>query len=244
MLRVTYIGGPTALIELGSLRFLTDPTFDPAGTEYPTPAYVLRKTNAPAIPAAAFGAVDAVLLSNDHHVDNLDHAGRLVLPQVERTLTTTVGAERLGPTATGLAAWQWVDLPARDGRPIRVTALPARHGPAEGDRGPVIGFALAYADDPARTVYLSGDTVWFDQVAAIARRMSVQVAFLWMGAARVPQVGPAHPTFTAAEAIEAARAFPLAPIVPFHFEGWAHFTESRQEIVPADGAGLRLTLAA
>ena len=27
---VTYIGGPTALIEIGGVRLLTDPTFDPA----------------------------------------------------------------------------------------------------------------------------------------------------------------------------------------------------------------------
>ena len=36
-LRITYIGGPTALLELAGLRLLTDPTFDPAGTEYRTP---------------------------------------------------------------------------------------------------------------------------------------------------------------------------------------------------------------
>jgi L-ascorbate metabolism protein UlaG (beta-lactamase superfamily) len=35
--RITYIGGPTALIEFGGLRLLTDPTFDPAGSTYPTP---------------------------------------------------------------------------------------------------------------------------------------------------------------------------------------------------------------
>ena len=30
-LRVTYVGGPTALFEIERLRLLTDPTFDPAG---------------------------------------------------------------------------------------------------------------------------------------------------------------------------------------------------------------------
>ena len=50
--RLTLIGGPTALLELGGLRLLTDPTFDPAGGEYRTPAYTLRKTEGPAIAAA------------------------------------------------------------------------------------------------------------------------------------------------------------------------------------------------
>jgi L-ascorbate metabolism protein UlaG (beta-lactamase superfamily) len=30
--RLTHIGGPTALIEIGQLRLLTDPTFDWAGS--------------------------------------------------------------------------------------------------------------------------------------------------------------------------------------------------------------------
>jgi len=51
-----------------------------------------------------------------------------------------------------------------------------------------------------------------------------------MGAARVPEVGPAHLTFTADEAVAAAHAFPDAIIIPLHFEGWAHFFESRPQI--------------
>jgi L-ascorbate metabolism protein UlaG (beta-lactamase superfamily) len=46
-------------------------------------------------------------------------------------------------------------------------------------------------------------------------------------------------TMTAADGIEAARAFAEATIVPLHYEGWAHFTESRQQIARAfDAAGI------
>jgi L-ascorbate metabolism protein UlaG (beta-lactamase superfamily) len=50
-LKITYIGGPTALLELGGLRLLTDPTFDPAEEVYPTGLYTLRKlaTRRPAL---------------------------------------------------------------------------------------------------------------------------------------------------------------------------------------------------
>jgi hypothetical protein len=34
LLAVTLIGGPTAVLELGPLRLLVDPTFDPPG-DYP-----------------------------------------------------------------------------------------------------------------------------------------------------------------------------------------------------------------
>ena len=229
-LEVTYVGGPTALLELGGLRLLTDPTFDPGGSEYRTPVYVLRKTQGPALTPEAVGAVDVVLLSHDHHADNLDQAGRRMLATAARVLTTMTGADRLGGNAVGLAPWQSHDVPTRDGRILRITATPARHGPPEGDRGPVIGFVLAFTDQPTRVVYVSGDTVWYDGVAEVGRRFTPAVAVLFTGAARVREVGQAHLTLTASEAVTAARAFPEALIVPLHFEGWAHFSESRADI--------------
>jgi L-ascorbate metabolism protein UlaG (beta-lactamase superfamily) len=173
--RITYIGGPTALIEFAGLRFLTDPTLDPGGTDYPTPVYTLHKTQSPALPAAGLGPVDVVLLSHDHHFDNLDHAGRAALASSGRTLTTMVGAERLGGCATGLSPWDTIDLVTPQGRTIHLTATPARHGPSGGDRGPVIGFVLA-TDDPADpVVYFSGDTVWYDGVEEVGRRFHVAI---------------------------------------------------------------------
>lgn len=229
-LSLTYVGGPTALLELGGLRLLTDPTFDAAGSDYPTPGSVLHKVQGPARPLEAFGAVDVVLLSHDHHADNLDHAGRDALGSAGLVLTTVPGAERLGGHAVGLAPWHSHDVEASDGRWLRITATPARHGPAGMDRGPVVGFALAFADDPEGIVYVSGDTVWYDGVAEVGRRFPPKIAILFMGAARVREAGSHHLTFTAEEGVTAARAFPGAAIVPLHFEGWAHFSESRQDI--------------
>ena len=235
-MRITYIGGPTALLELGGLRLLTDPTFDPAGTTYPTAEYTLRKTMGPARASGSLLPVDAVLLSHDHHFDNLDHAGRAMLRAVPRVLTTMAGASRLRERTIGLAPWQALDLTAPDGRIVRVTATPARHGPAHADRGPVIGFVLEPEEDQAPTVYLSGDTVWYEGIQEVAARFPVDVALLFMGAARVAPAGPWNVTFTAEEGVEAARAFEGAAIVPVHFEGWEHFSESMTDIAQAFAA--------
>jgi L-ascorbate metabolism protein UlaG (beta-lactamase superfamily) len=242
-LRATYVGGPTVLLEIAGFRLLTDPTFDPAGTEYRTPLYTLRKTTAPAINAANVGLLDAVLLSHDHHFDNLDHAGRALLPRADRVLTTRAGAERLGAGAVGLAPWASTELRHPHARGLRVTGTPARHGPAGGDRGPVTGFLLTDADAPQSpatpAVYISGDTVWYDGLVPIRGQADVRVALLFFGAACVPEVGPAHLTLTATEGVEMARAFPNAVIVPLHHAGWAHFAEGRTEIDQAFGdAGL------
>lgn len=245
--RITYIGGPTALIEFGGARFLTDPTFDPEGSAYTTPVYTLHKSSGPALPADALGRVDAVLLSHDHHFDNLDRAGRTMLRQADAVITTPVGAERLGRPVIGLETWTSIEIPVEGGPNVRVTSTPARHGPPNGDRGPVTGFVLTLDGQPSPCVYVSGDTVWYEGVAEVARRYPVTAAVLFMGAARVKEVGAAHLTMTAEEGVEAARAMPNAVIVPVHFEGWAHFSEGREEIARAfAAAGLanRLVLLA
>ena len=126
-------------------------------------------------------------------------------------MTTAAGAERLGGNSIGLAPWQTMKLSSS----MKVTGTPARHGPAHLDRGPVTGFVLEIEDDPSATTYVSGDTVWYECV---------------LGAPRVDAVGPVHLTMTAQEGVTTARAFPHATIVPLHFEGWAHFSESRPVI--------------
>src|SRR5215471_7911165 len=242
LLTLTHIGGPTALLEFGPLRLLTDPTFDPAGGAYKSGPATLRKLSAPAIDSASVGAIDYVLLSHDHHFDNLDHAGRSLLSIARTVFTTEDGAGRLGGNSLGLKPWQSIDLPVQ-GRVLRIVATPARHGPQDHDRGPVIGFALFFTDAPEQAVYFSGDTVWYEGVAEVAQRFPIRAAILNLGAARVPEVGAFHLTMTADEALETTRAFAGAAIVPLHFEGWAHFSEGRELVEAAfSAAGLEQRL--
>jgi L-ascorbate metabolism protein UlaG (beta-lactamase superfamily) len=224
---ITYIGGPTALIEIGGFRLLTDPTFDPAGGVYGN----LAKTRGPVLEPDALGRVDAVLLSHDHHDDNLDHRGREFLKNAGRVLTTVDGAKRLGGNAFGLAPWESAEfrVDSVDGSTLKITATPARHGPAHMDRGPVVGFVLKVADSE-QVIYVSGDTVWYEGVAEVAKKYKVEVAILFMGAARVAQVGPWALTMTSEDGVAAARAFAEATIVPLHYEGWKHFSESRADV--------------
>src|SRR5947207_12983953 len=101
---LTHIGGPTVLLEVGEWRLLTDPTFDPAGQSYRFGwGTGSRKLTGPAIAASDLGPIDAVLLSHDHHDDNLDPAGRAMLPSAAAVITTVPGASRHGGQARGLA---------------------------------------------------------------------------------------------------------------------------------------------
>jgi len=232
-LRITYIGGPTMLLDFDGTRILTDPTFDSAPCDYPSGPVTLHKIASPALQLEELGSFDYVLLSHDHHSDNLDRSGRQALQGAKSVLTTDEGAQRLGGNSIGLKPWQTHDLVVDGKRRLRVVATPARHGPRGMDRGAVIGFVISFTDSPEQSVYISGDTVWYEGIAEAARRFPVQTAILHIGAARVPEVGPFHLTLTSEEAVEGAKAFSDAIIVPTHFEGWAHFSEGKADILRA-----------
>ena len=135
--RITHIGGPTTLIEVEGWRLLTDPTFDPPGRKYSFGwGTSSRKLAGPAIAAADLPPIDAVLLTHDHHGDNLDPAGRALLPAAGVVITTASGSKRLGGTTRGLEPWQATRLEApgrrrdrghRHAVPARPAARPPDH---------------------------------------------------------------------------------------------------------------------
>jgi L-ascorbate metabolism protein UlaG (beta-lactamase superfamily) len=230
--RITHIGGPTALIEVGSLRLLTDPTFDAPGRRYTFGwGSGSRKTAGPAIAAADLPAIDAVLLTHDHHGDNLDDAGRALLPTTGTVLTTTAGAHRLGGNAVGLAPWQSISIGHGDPH-IEVTATPARHGPplSRPITGDVVGFALRWPGQRHGALWISGDTVLYDGVRGAVERFRIGTALLHLGAVRFPITGPIRYTMTARKAVALCRLARAHTVIPIHYEGWRHFRQGRDVI--------------
>jgi L-ascorbate metabolism protein UlaG (beta-lactamase superfamily) len=224
--RITHIGGPTALIEIGGWRLLTDPTFDEPGRRYNFGwGTSSRKVAGPAIPSSALGSIDAVLLSHDHHDDNLDAAGRALLPSAGVVVTTASGARRLGGGAVGLSPWEQTRLEAPGRSTIEITATPCRHGPPLSHAlvGDVIGFAL-------NDLWISGDTVLYDGVRAVAERLEIATMIVHLGGVRFPVTGPLRYTMTAREAVELCRLIRPRLVIPIHYEGWSHFKEGREAI--------------
>jgi L-ascorbate metabolism protein UlaG (beta-lactamase superfamily) len=243
-LTIEALGGPTALLSIAGLRLLTDPTFDEPG-EYPGEMFTLVKTARPARSADNVGIVDAVLLSHDEHADNLDDAGRRYLATVPLVLSTAGAVQRLAGTTISSPAWESLDLTGPDGTIVRVTWVPAQHGPewATAFTGEVTGFVLSGAGLP--TVYVSGDNSSLDVVRSIAERCGpVDVALLFAGAGVVPPLD-AVLTLTGEEAAEASAILGTPHVVVVHADGWTHFTEGRTEIEAAfERAGQRVTVLA
>jgi L-ascorbate metabolism protein UlaG (beta-lactamase superfamily) len=228
-MRVTRIGGPSHLVELDGWRILIDPTFDPPGRRY---AFGLGtssvKTLGPAVAADDLGPIDLVLVSHDHHADNLDDAGRALLPEAGQVLTTASGAGRLGLANTrGLVTGQSTLLSAAGKGSIEVTATPCRHGPplSHAVVGDVIGFALRRDGEAHTALWVTGDSVLYPAIRQVARTLTVDVAIVNAGGVGFGITGPLKYTMDGADAVRLITELQPRLAVPAHFSGWSHFRD-------------------
>jgi len=263
-LDLTYLGTATLALRAGETRLLTDPAFDPRGSKYDfglwfTPRSWFASEKLYTSPEVPTGLFDAVLLSHDHHADNLDAVGRTLVAdasRVARVLTTVPSARRLARDRSpndapgkglGLGARAQGLKPGESTRigSLAITAVPARHGPAYAPQvHQVTGFLIDVDHGPR--VWISGDTVMFGdlerELARIGDERPVDVAVVHCGAVAFPRAlgfGHARFTFDAAEAIAASRLVQARTIVPVHRSGWAHFRQPESELFAAfEAAGL------
>ena len=235
-LGIQLVGGPTAVLEYGGLRWLTDPALSPPG-QYGG----LTKLTGPALDISQQGRIDVVLLSHHHHSDNLDPAGRAFLPSANRVLSTTKAAEDLGGNVVGMEPWSEVELESPRGGTVKVIAVPAQHGPDGSDeiQGPVLGFVLSAPG--AQEIYFSGDNASRDVVRAIVRKTGeLGIAILNAGAVQLSKFDGAYLTLSADHAADVAKILGARTVIPLHFEGWAHFTQGADELKAAfSGNGIR-----
>ncbi|MET0704615.1 MAG: MBL fold metallo-hydrolase [Mycobacterium sp.] len=232
---VRLVGGPTALFNVGGVLLLTDPTFDPPG-DHPIGRRNLVKTAGPAVPWQEIASLDAVLLSHDQHPDNLDDQGRELVKTVPLVLSTASAAERLAGTTRELAIWQSHTLPRPGGGDLRITGVPAQHGPTgtEHITGDVRGFVITGKGLP--TIYISGDNTSLEAVQEIADRAGpIDVAVLFAGRARSPLLD-AYLTLSADQAAQAAEILGSPVVIPMHVDGWKHLTEDANLIPQAFAA--------
>ncbi len=218
------IGGSTAVFDIGGVRLVTDPTFDPPG-DHVVGTRNLVKTGSPAVTVEHLGDIDAVLLSHDQHPDNLDAEGRKLLERVPLVLSTAAAAERLGGAVRDLPIWRHHIMARPDGGELRITGVPAQHGPAGTEHltGEVRGFVLS--GDGLPTVYISGDNASLSVVREVADHAGpIDIAVLFAGRARSPLMD-AYLTLSADQAAQAAEILDSPVVIPMHIEGWQHLTQ-------------------
>ncbi|KAK0660841.1 beta-lactamase superfamily domain-containing protein [Cercophora samala] len=238
-LSLTHIGTATALIHLGDdsnpITLITDPFFSHAPFEFDMGLLVLKASIEPALGLANLPPIDAVLLSHEDHVDNLDEPGRRLLDG-RIVLTTPDGAKNLAPRpgVRALQPWETISIKLQ-GQTFEITGTPCVHLPG----GEVTGFVLTTesfgeTDGKPNAIFFSGDTIYIPELAKMKEKYHISVALLNLGKATAPlPTGPLQITMDGAQAVQLFRELEADVLVPMHFESWNHFKEQREELKQA-----------
>lgn len=191
---IQFIGNATVLIRYQGFTILTDPNFIDRGQKVSL-GFGLgsRRLAGPAIGFDALPPVDLVLLTHLHE----DHFDPLVQRMLRRDIPIVTnpeageGLQRMGFTQRyALGRWDSITV-RKGGARLRITALPARHGPAGFAllMPSVMGALLDFEDSRAGgayRIYVSGDTVLYDELEQVAQRFpGIDLALLHLGGARM-----------------------------------------------------------
>jgi L-ascorbate metabolism protein UlaG (beta-lactamase superfamily) len=229
---VTHVSTACVLLEIGSVRLLTDPVFDEGKRYYcfGAPFVGATRKQGPAVKPETIPELDAILLSHAHHADNLDAGGRSLFPKARAVITNPHGKKFLKGKAIGLANWDATTIEGRGGEAVTIVAIPAEHGPAWlWGTHDVCGFVLIWDGQKRGALYISGDTVYFDELRQLTDHFKIGTALLHLGAVHF---WPPYPrrwrfTFDSAGAVKMAKLLGLETVIPVHYEQdvWSHFKE-------------------
>lgn len=223
-----FIGTATVLIECAGFRILTDPNFIHRGERLHL-GYGLttERLTEPGIQFEDLPPIDLVVLSHLH----ADHFDPLVEERLDRTLpiiTTPEAAAALRrkgfEAAHGLRRWETVTVHKGRGR-LGITSTPAQHGRLffaallPSVMGSVLEFHVE--DEVGVCAYISGDTLVFRGLRAIARRFrDIDISLLHLGGTRVFGV---LATMDGEQGVELMQMIPSRAAIPIHFNDYTVF---------------------
>lgn len=236
---ITLVRNATVLVTLGETTFLVDPLFASQGALPP----IANTPNDRPNPLVSLPDVeltyDAVVVTH-RHPDHFDDAAKEELDADIPLFCQPVEADA------------FVEEGFTDVRPVEETdsfgdvtinRTPARHGHGElaEEMAPVSGFVFE-ADE---TVYLAGDTVWYEAVERTLDRFDPDVVVLNGGEAQFNQ---GKPITMGVDDVSSVRDATDATIVVVHMEAINHCLLSRDELrsitentlVPEDGETITL----
>jgi L-ascorbate metabolism protein UlaG (beta-lactamase superfamily) len=227
---VQFIGTATVLVRYRGLTILTDPNFLHKGERVHL-GYGLtaeRLTN-PAIELERLPPIDMVVLSHMHE----DHFDKLVQQKLDKNIpiVTTPGAAKalkeLGfVRAVGLRHWDRIDVVKGDTQ-LRLTSVPGRHGKLgmQALLPAVMGSVYDFGPDPARPsyrMYVSGDTLVYDDLQAIPQRFpGIDLALLHLGGTRI--LGVFKVTMDGADGVKLLQVVQPRHAIPIHFNDYDVF---------------------
>ncbi|GAA0552757.1 MBL fold metallo-hydrolase [Halorubrum ejinorense] len=231
---VTLVRNATVLATVGETAFLVDPLFAEQGALPPIDDTPNDRAN-PLVPMPDVDlSYDAVIVTH-RHPDHFDDAAREALDADVPLFCQPAEADAF--VEEGFTDVRPVGDEASFGG-VAVHRTPGRHGHGElaEQMGPVSGFVL----DGDETLYIAGDTVWYEPVAETLTAFDPDAVLLNGGAARFNR---GEPITMGVDDVAAVREATDAAVAVVHMEAINHCLLTREELraetddvlVPDDG---------
>jgi L-ascorbate metabolism protein UlaG (beta-lactamase superfamily) len=253
-MNLTLLRNAALVLSYAGKTILVDPMLDPKGARSAIPNTANDRGNPlvalPQNAADLIAGVDTLLITHLHQ-DHYDTTARDSLNKALPLLCQPEDAKRL--RSDGFQQVITVDI-AIECEGIQITRTPAQHGTGDIARilAPVSGFVLEAEGEP--TLYLAGDTIWYEPVAETIDRFRPDVIVINGSGARFNVGDPI--VMTADEIAQVQRHGSPAQIVVDHLEAINHCGETRafidtrlQELdsrdrvhIPTDGETLTFSL--
>ncbi len=244
---VQFIGTATVILRYQGLTILTDPNFLHKG-EHVHLGYGLRSrrlTN-PAMTLAQLPPIDLVVLSHLHE----DHFDTLLQQQLSRDIPIVSTPEARSSLASmgfrraiSLGTWEALEISKGSAR-LTITSMPGRHGPAgvaallPAVMGSMLDFA-ALPEQPRYRLYISGDTLVYDDVSLIPHRFpNIDLALLHLGGTRL--LGLLKVTMDGADGVQLMQIVAPRHAIPIHYNDYGVFKSPLSDFeVAVKAAGLQ-----
>ncbi|ELZ29684.1 beta-lactamase [Halosimplex carlsbadense 2-9-1] len=224
----------TVLVTIGGVTFLVDPMLSSPGENPPVPNSPNDREN-PLVPMPDVDRSHDAVVVTHRHTDHWDDRAIETLAADIPLFCQPEEAEEF--EAEGFTDVRPVDDEAEfDGVALHRTPGQHGHGQLAEEMGPVSGFVFE-ADE---TVYVAGDTIWYEPVAETLDRFDPDLVVLNGGEAQFEQ---GDPITMAVDDVTAVREATDATVAVVHMEAINHCLLSREELrsetedvlVPADG---------
>jgi L-ascorbate metabolism protein UlaG (beta-lactamase superfamily) len=239
---IFFIGTATVLLRYAGFTILTDPNFLHSGERVHIGygLYSTRITN-PAIEIDELPPLDLIVLSHMHedHFDRIAaHSLKKSLPIVTTRHAASVLKEKGFSATYPLKIWETLTV-TKGEVTLRITAMPGKHAP-----GPllplfpsVMGSMLEFQTAAGKRLlrlYITGDTLIFDQLKEIPQRYpEIDLALLHLGGTRVLGI---LLTMDDQQGVEALRIIDPQLAIPIHFNDYAVFKSPLEDFKKAVAA--------
>lgn len=231
------IRGATVVVTYGGKTFLIDPFFADKGTAPPVPSPYNDLPNplvALPVPVKELVSVDAVIVTHMHHFDHFDEAARDAIPK-EKPMFTQNESEAEDMRNLGFKNVTAITDNGISFNGITLFRTDAAHGLGEAsDRNykafglPADASGVVFKHPDEKTLYIAGDTVWYEGVAKAIHTHQPGIIVLNAAQAAFPDETP---ILMGTDGLyEVVKAAPSAIIIASHMDAVNHARIGREEM--------------